>query len=37
LIQIERDPLTGQSSVRLPLPDPALLQKLAQALAPWLR
>ena len=36
-IKIERDPVTGQASVRLPLPDPALLQKLAQALAPWLR
>jgi superfamily II DNA or RNA helicase len=36
-IQIERDPKTGQASVRLPLPEPALLQKLAKALEPWLR
>jgi len=36
-IRIERDPATGQPSLRLPLPDPALLQRLAQALAPWLR
>jgi hypothetical protein len=34
---IERDPTTGQASVRLPLPEPALLQKLAKALEPWLR
>ncbi len=34
---IERDPVTGQSSVRLPLPDAALLQKLAKAFEPWLR
>jgi len=36
-IQIERDPVTGQASVRLPLPDPAVLQKLARAFEPWLR
>jgi hypothetical protein len=36
-IQIERDPVTGQASVRLPLPDPAVLQKLAKAFEPWLR
>jgi superfamily II DNA or RNA helicase len=36
-IAIERDPVTGQASVRLPLPDPAVLQKLAKALEPWLR
>ncbi len=36
-IQIERDPATGQASVRLPLPDAAVLQKLAKALEPWLR
>jgi len=36
-IQIERDPVTGQASVRLPLPDAAVLQKLAKALEPWLR
>jgi hypothetical protein len=35
--QIERDPVTGQASVRLPLPDPAVLQKLAKAFEPWLR
>ena len=28
---------TGQASVRLPLPDPAVLQKLAKAFEPWLR
>ena len=33
---IERDPATGQSSLRLPLPDPALMQRLAKALQPWL-
>ena len=36
-IQIERDPVTGQASVRLPLPEPAVLQRLAKALEPWLR
>ena len=36
-IRIERDPATGQPSLRLPMPEPALLQRLAQALAPWLR
>lgn len=36
-IAIERDPVTGQASVRLPLPDPAVLQQLAKALEPWLR
>jgi len=35
--QIERDPVSGQASVRLPLPDPAILQKLAKAFEPWLR
>jgi len=34
---IERDPITGQASVRLPLPEPAVLQKLAKALQPWLK
>ena len=34
---IERDPVTGQASVRLPWPDAALLQKLAKAFEPWLR
>jgi hypothetical protein len=33
---IERDPDTGQASVRLPLPDPAVLQRLAKAFEPWL-
>jgi hypothetical protein len=36
-ITIERDPVTGQASVRLPLPDPAVLQRLAKAFEPWLR
>jgi len=36
-ITIERDPVTGQASVRLPLPDAAMLQRLAKALEPWLR
>jgi superfamily II DNA or RNA helicase len=36
-ITIERDPVTGQASVRLPLPDPAVLRQLARALEPWLR
>jgi superfamily II DNA or RNA helicase len=36
-IAIERDPVTGQASVRLQLPDPAVLQQLAKALEPWLR
>jgi hypothetical protein len=36
-IRIERDPQTGQPSLRLPLPDPGLLQQLAKALAPWLK
>ncbi len=34
---IERDPVTGQASVRLPLPEPAVLHRLAKALEPWLR
>jgi superfamily II DNA or RNA helicase len=34
---IETDPVTGQASVRLPLPDPAVLQRLAKAFEPWLR
>jgi hypothetical protein len=29
---VERDPLTGQSSLRLPLPEPALLRQLADLL-----
>jgi superfamily II DNA or RNA helicase len=34
---VERDPATGQASLRLPLPEPAVLQQLAKALEPWLR
>jgi hypothetical protein len=36
-ITIEHDPFTGRASVRLPLPDAAVLQRLAKALEPWLR
>lgn len=36
-MRIERDPETGEPSLRLPLPDPAVLQQLAKALAPWLK
>ncbi|HSI50798.1 MAG TPA: DEAD/DEAH box helicase [Ideonella sp.] len=36
-ITIERDPVSGQASVRLPLPDTAVLQRLAKAFEPWLR
>ena len=36
-IAIERDPVTGQASVRLPLPEPAVLQRLAKAFEPWLK
>ncbi|HZE91016.1 MAG TPA: C-terminal helicase domain-containing protein, partial [Rhizobacter sp.] len=36
-VTIERDPVTGQASVRLPLPDAAVLQRLAKAFEPWLR
>jgi superfamily II DNA or RNA helicase len=36
-VQIERDPVTGQASIRLPLPDPVVLQRLAKAFEPWLR
>ena len=36
-IAIERDPVTGQASIRLPLPDPAVLQRLAKAFEPWLK
>ncbi len=36
-IRIEHDPVTGQASLRLPLPDPAVLHQLARALEPWLR
>lgn len=34
---IECDPVTGQASLRVPLPDPAVLHQLAKALEPWLR
>jgi hypothetical protein len=34
---IERDPATGQASVRLPLPEPAMLKQLAKAFEPWLK
>ena len=36
-IAIERDPSTGQASIRVPLPDPAVLQRLARAFEPWLK
>jgi hypothetical protein len=36
-ITIERDPVTGTASVRLPLPDAAVMQRLAKAFAPWLQ
>ncbi|MEI8028884.1 MAG: SNF2-related protein [Comamonadaceae bacterium] len=36
-LAIERDPVTGQASIRLPLPDPAVLQRLAKAFEPWLK
>lgn len=36
-ITIERDPVTGQASVRLPLPEPSVLQQLAKAFEPWLK
>jgi hypothetical protein len=29
--------VTGQASVRLPLPDAAVMQRLAKAFAPWLQ
>lgn len=35
--RIEPDPVTGQPSVRLPLPDPAVLKGLVKALEPWLK
>ena len=34
---IERDPVTGQASIRLPLPEPAVLRRLAQVFEPWLK
>ena len=37
LFAIERDPSTGAPSLRLPLPSPDVMHKLAQALQPWLR
>jgi hypothetical protein len=36
-ITIERDPVTGQASIRLPLPEPVVLQRLAKAFEPWLK
>jgi SNF2-related domain/Helicase conserved C-terminal domain len=36
-VRIEPDPETGQLSLRLPMPDPAVLHQLANALAPWLK
>ncbi|HYE70200.1 MAG TPA: DEAD/DEAH box helicase [Aquabacterium sp.] len=36
-VRVEPDPQTGQPSLRLPLPDPAMLKRLAQALEPWLK
>lgn len=36
-IAIERDPVTGQASIRVPLPEPAVLQRLAKAFEPWLK
>lgn len=36
-ITIERDPVTGRAGVRLPLPEPAVLQRLAKAFEPWLK
>ena len=36
-ITIDRDPVTGQASIRLPLPEPAVLARLAKAFEPWLR
>jgi superfamily II DNA or RNA helicase len=36
-IAVERDPVTGQATLRVPLPDDAVLKRLAQALAPWLK
>jgi hypothetical protein len=35
-VTLQRDPVTGQASVTLPLPDPAVLRRLAQALRPWM-
>lgn len=36
-VAIERDPTTGQASIRVPLPDPSVLQRLAKAFEPWLK
>jgi hypothetical protein len=36
-LSIERDPVSGRASVRLPLPDDAVLQQLARAFEPWLK
>jgi Helicase conserved C-terminal domain len=37
LVRIERDPESGQPSLRIPMPDPELLRQLAKALTPWLK
>ncbi|MEO6281482.1 DEAD/DEAH box helicase [Roseateles sp.] len=36
-IRMEIDPTTGKPSLRVPMPDAALLGQLAKALAPWLK
>lgn len=36
-LAIERDPVSGRASIRVPLPDPAVLQRLAKAFEPWLK
>ena len=36
-IAIEPDPVSGRPTLRLPLPEPAVLQRLAKAFEPWLR
>jgi superfamily II DNA/RNA helicase len=36
-LAIERDPVSGQASIRVPLPDPSVLQRLAKAFEPWLK
>jgi hypothetical protein len=36
-LRIETDPATGRPSLRLPLPDPGLMQQIAKALEPWMR
>ncbi|MBN8508851.1 MAG: DEAD/DEAH box helicase [Burkholderiales bacterium] len=36
-IAIEPDPVTGRPTLRLPLPDASVLQRLAKVFEPWLR